>query len=88
VYVPRKRDRGETSSGGLLALDDIGFVSSYNPHLSQIDRKRKGGKIGSGRRDKYVVRRAQIFGVDSRWRDVWAPKPHTGLSALKIVGNR
>jgi hypothetical protein len=52
--------------------------SSSNPHQSQIGRKRKGERIGSGSDDGYVVRRAQISGVDSRWRDIWDPKPGTG----------
>ena len=43
-----------------------------NPHQSQIGRIRKGKRIGLGREDRCVVRRAQISGVDPRWRGVWA----------------
>ena len=52
--------------------------SSSNPHQSQIGRKRKGERMGSGKEDRYVVRSAQISGVDSRWREVCDPKPDTG----------
>jgi len=52
--------------------------SSSNPHQSKIGRKRKGESTGSGREDRYVVRSAQMSGVDSRWREVCDPKPDTG----------
>ena len=52
--------------------------SSSNPHQSQIERKRKGEMIGPGSDDRYSVRRVQISRVDSKWRDVWDPKPGTG----------
>jgi len=51
--------------------------SSSNPHQSHIERK-KGERIGSGSEDKCVVRRAQMSGVDSRWKDVWDPRAGTG----------
>jgi len=50
---------------------------------SRTGRKSKGERIGSSRNDRYVVRWAQILGVDSQWRDIWNtdiwdPKAGTG----------
>lgn len=57
------------------------LVSSATPHQSQRARNRVGRRIGSGRDARYVERRAQISGVDSRWSEVSAPKPTGGLGS-------
>ena len=40
--------------------------SSSNPHQSHIGRKSAGRRMGSGRAERYVDRRAHISGVDSK----------------------
>ena len=64
-----ERHRPEDSWSGMISAS-----SPSNPHRSQIGRKRKGEGIDSGREDRYAVSRAQILGVDSRWREVCDPK--------------
>jgi len=67
-------DREKSAPGCWMASAS----SSSNTHQSQIGRRRKVERMGSGREDRCAVRSAQMSGVDSRWQEVCDLKPDTG----------